>query len=348
MRYLVFSDLHFFRGRPYLADTCKWIADTIIQQRPNEVVFCGDLNHSHNYIETDTLHDMAEAISVIASATADVTGHQLWALSGNHDTTLRNSGKNVIEAIAALNDNIHAVTEPFGTVDTLFAPHPPQDKEGMERYMAELIKFSHKQELLFGHLELADVRYTPASPHATDHPFVVPSHVRHIVNGHYHHPDRLEVAGKDIVIVGSPCYHTYADMLVDQPRGVLILDRNSPELRVTRIANPHGPIYHTIETLQIPAVNLHPDVARMMLRVKITDQEDYEKWKPAIMRLREVCKSVRVIGKTAEATTQIYKAETSTISSVDPMSMLQSYVAKKTIPRHIAEYGEKILKGVVK
>ena len=54
-------------------DTCRWIAEQIRLYRPERVVFCGDLNHSHNSIETDTFHALASAISVVADAGFEVT-----------------------------------------------------------------------------------------------------------------------------------------------------------------------------------------------------------------------------------------------------------------------------------
>ncbi len=345
MTTLVFSDRHFFRERSYLVDTCKGIADQIRERRPTSVVFCGDLNHAHNYVETGTLHDMAAAISVVAAATYDVTRAPLMALSGNHDTALRSSGKNVIEAIASLNNRIHAITEPLHTAEAIFAPHPPHDKEGMDAYTA-LLHAAGTQTTLFGHLELSEVRYSPASSHATDHPVVVPDRVRCIVNGHYHHPEHLKIGGRDVLIVGSPCYHTYADMLVETPRGIMLLHSTDP-LKVERVENPHGPIYHTIEPMQISAVMAHPHVGRMLVRVKIENRDDYEQWKAPVMRLREVAKSVRVIGKDAQVTAAVHKTENSTLAAVDPMSMLQSYIVRKSVDRHVAERGVTILQGCI-
>lgn len=346
MRYLVFSDLHYFRGRPYILDTCQWIAQQIdADPTIGAVVFCGDLNHAHNYVETDVLHDMAAGISAITEVVKR-RGVKLYAISGNHDTTLRNSGKNVIEALGSLNEHLIPITSPTTINGAVYAPYPPQGKEDLDAYMVKLEAAAQGVDLMFSHFELADIRYTPASSHTSEHPTQIPQSIKFVVNGHYHHPEHKEIAGKQIVLVGSPCYHTYADMLVETPRGVMVIDHQQGNFSYTRYENPIGPIFHTIETSQIMAALAHPSANRLMLRIKISTKEEYEQWKPRIMDLREIAKSVRVIGKTNETTAEIYKEETSTISSVDPASMLRSYATKKNISKELADYGTSILERV--
>lgn len=352
MRYLVFSDLHFFRGRQYLIDTCHWIADQISDHKPDRVVFCGDLNHSHNFVETDTLHDMTTAIAVVARRAAAATGEKLIAVSGNHDTALRSGGKNVIEAIAALTDDVHAVSEPWTDGTALYVPHPPQDPDEYELFKRKVSALDREQHIMFSHLELADIRYTPVSKHTSEKPFPIPSHITMVVNGHYHHPEVYRHATCEVVIVGSPCYHSYADILTDTPRGCMLVDSEQiggvASYKVTRLENPHGPIYHTIVPTQIPAVLDHAQVSRMMLRVQISSTSEYDAIKPAISVLREKARSVRVIGKNPEVAATVYKAEDATISAVDPTNLLRDYCKSKDIAPEMAAYGMAILAKVSK
>lgn len=337
---LVFSDLHFFRGRlDYLQETCSWIASQIMKQTPDLVVFCGDLNHSHNNVETDTLHCMSRCMSEIADATRQHTGKPLLAISGNHDTALKSTEKNVVEAIAFLSPNIRAITTPTAVEGYAFAPYPPSGDK-FDAYLTALHAIN--SPVIFGHLELADIAYSPASPQASEHPFPLPSQTKLIVNGHYHHPQRKTVAGVDTVIVGSPCYHTYADCMVETPRGVLLLELGS-EVKTTWIENPIGPIYHTISTVQIPAVLTHPNVARMRLRVKVRDKEDYEQSKAAILRLREVASSVRVTAASTDAVAEIHKVETTAIDAADPLFVFRAYAAKKNLTASVVSGGESFL-----
>lgn len=350
MRFLVFSDLHFFRGRPYLLDTCNWIAEQVFKHRPDTAVFCGDLNHSHNQVETDVLHDLAEAMSNIASV-AKNNNIPFVAISGNHDTTLKSSGKNIVSALGRLCPAIQPVTEPTLLFGNLYAPHPPVEEEALKRYTDAIHTYAATATgIMFSHLELADIRYTPVASTCTEHPFVIPDSIRTVVNGHYHHPERRSVAGKDIVIVGAPCYHTYADLMVDDPRGIVLLDVDNRGAikKLDRIENPHGPIFHTIEVSQIPALMGHPAVKRMRVRVKLDSKDALAEHRGSIMRLREVADSVRVLGTTSEAAMQIYRAETTTLSSIDPVSMFQGYVAKKSITKARADVGLSLLQGAVK
>lgn len=341
MKYLVFSDLHFFRGREYLVDTCKWIADQIYHYKPERVVFCGDLNHSHNSIETDTLHLMANAISVVASAARSVTKEPLVALSGNHDTTLRSTAKNIIEAVGMLSPDINPITFAWSDGNASYAPYPPAG-EKFDGYLAKLHSFHN--ELIFGHLELAEIAYSPASPVETDHPFPLPIQTKYVVNGHYHHPQRKMVGKVDVTIIGAPCYHSYSDCLVDTPRGILLLDHQpGVKLDTMWVENPHGPIYHTITTHQLDAVAKHPSVKRMRIRVKVDSKEAYEEAKPAIMRLRELAETVRVMASSSQVVSQIHQQETHTVALTDPSALLKDYTAKKNLPAAIADVGMKFL-----
>jgi len=340
---LVFSDLHFFRGRlDYLQESCRWIADQIRRQPVDMVVFCGDLNHSHNNVETDTLHCMSQSMGEIAEATRVRTGKPLFAISGNHDTALKSTEKNIVEAISFLSPNITAITKPREVFGYAFAPYPPSGDK-FDEYLSAL--HSLNASVIFGHLELADIAYSPASPQASDHPFPIPPQTKLVVNGHYHHPQRKKVAGVETVIVGSPCYHSYADAMVETPRGVLLLetDPSAKSISTTWVENPIGPIYHTIRTIQIPAVLQHPNVGRMRLRVKVQDQLDYEESKAGIMRLREVAGSVRVTALTNDAVAQIHKAETTAIDAADPLSVFRAYVAKKNLDTRFVNGGESLL-----
>lgn len=341
---LVFSDLHFFRGRlDYLLQTCNWVAEQIQSLRPNMVVFCGDLNHSHNSVETDTLHAMTEAISVVAAAAKRVTGDPLIALSGNHDTALKSTERNVVEALGFLSGNIHPVTTPQSFRGFCFAPYPPAGDK-FDSYLADLHKIA--APVVFAHWELSDIAYSPASPQESDHPFPIPVGTKVVVNGHYHHPMAKNIgAGVTALIVGSPCYHSYSDCMVETPRGLMLLDVEVDGRinSVTRVENPHGPIYHTIESQQIPAVLQHANLPRMRLRVKVKDKEDYEANKAAVLRLRETALSVRVMAASADTVAQIHQQESTTVNVADPFAMLKAYATKKNLDPKMVASGESIL-----
>lgn len=343
MKVMVFSDLHFFRGRSYLLDTCQWVAGMVEQTRPDLVVFGGDLNHSHSYVEVDTLHAMTQSFEAVARAAVKVTGKKLVAISGNHDTALKDGGKNILQAIGFVSDNMQVITDPTRDGDFLFVPHPPANKDAYFAFNKRAAEVGAGAVAMFSHVELADVRYTPASSHCTEHPFEVPSSVKLIVNGHYHHPEVRDGGGRRVVIAGSPCYHSYADMMVSTPRGVVVVTNPTGSADVVWHKNPHGPIYHTIETSQIEAISRHQDVGRMMLRVKVESQQDYEASKEGINLLRQHATSVRVVGANTKASSSIYKAETSTIGLTSPEDLVSAYVRKNSLSKAHHDYANKLL-----
>lgn len=344
MKTLVFSDLHFFRGRNrYLLDTCNWIASEVSKLAPAQVVFCGDLNHAHNYVEVDTLHAMSLGITAICKATVQC-GTTVLAISGNHDTTLKDGGENIIQSLGVMVPGLTAITSPQKIGNSVFVPHPPTNPDAKARFTEQFALAAVGATSMFSHVELADVRYTPASSHCTDHPFEIPSSIKLVVNGHYHHPQVTETAGRKQVIVGSPCYHSYADMLVATPRGFIVVDTETRE--VVFHENPIGPIYHTIETSQIPALGAHKDVGRMLLRVKVASKEDYDINRKSIEALRQVAASVRVLGSNPKASSEIYKAETSTIGISDPSEMIASYGRKHNMTKDEVSYAAKVLAEV--
>ena len=354
MRYLVFSDLHFFRGRDYLLDTCRWIAEQIKLLGPDIVVFGGDLNHAHDYVQTPVLHSISAGMAEIADATKDYSSNLvLYALSGNHDTSLRSTDKNIVDSISYLHKDIWAVTKPMAlNSSAIMLPSPPHgDEDAMAEYKAKMdaLVASKSPYLAFGHLELANVRYTPVAPNCSDHPLELPGCVKTIVNGHYHHPDSLDVGGKRIILVGSPCYHTYSDVMVEIDRGILLLTDDNGVIKEERIANPHGPIYHTVDAALTESLMTLPadKLKRLKVRIRVKDKADYNFHFDAIQRLRDKVDSVRVVGKTSDVASEIHKLESETIESVDPLSMFKSYVTKRAISKEIADCGQEILSGLV-
>lgn len=342
----IFSDVHFFRGRnDYLLQTGDWLVSQIQYHKPNLVVFGGDANHTHNQIEVPTLHAMASFFGAIANCAKEVTGEKLVAISGNHDTSLKSGGKNTVDSLAALSPNIKSVTRPEVLMPSgiLLIPHPPTEESQAEVFREEVTRAAalSRPDAALVHVELSDIRYTPASPHCTEHPFVMPTSVRTVLAGHYHHPATTQVGDRKVHVIGSPCYHTYADQLVSTPRGALLYHLSSG--RVDRLENPCGPIYHTIETGHIPFISTHKDISRMLLRVKVAGRDEYEINKESIDDLRKVAKSVRVMGADAKASGEIYRAETSTMNTSNPMDFFNTFCKKKNLPREVVDYGRKLM-----
>jgi UDP-2,3-diacylglucosamine pyrophosphatase LpxH len=347
---LVTSDWHFWKKScRSLEDTTTWIIQQIRELKPDLVVFGGDLVHLHNHVETDVMHYIAKCVSDLATAAHDVTGKNLVAISGNHDTALRGMQKNIVEAIATLSDKVDAYTEPhyLEGFDMLLIPYPDGSQEFIDK-VAEL-GTSNRPATAVVHVELSDVRYTPASKHETDHPFTIPESVKTILAGHYHHPETKVIAGKTLHVVGSPIYHNYSDRMVDIPRGALIFDTATHA--VTRLNNPHGQVFHTAPSSQVLSMISGMDptlLAKTHMRVNVESKEDYDATKPAIEQLRGMCASLRVIGNTAAVTQVLHREETKTLDMNNPMELLQAFCKKNTIEPDLASVGKAILGGLSK
>lgn len=320
----------------------------VYEHKPDLVVFGGDLVHLHNHVEVDVLHTLAGAMSRFAAAAKEVTGRNLVAISGNHDTALRGMQKNIVEAVATLSNDIDAHTRPYYLADfnTLLIPYPDDSQEFIDK-VAYLGKEA-KPTTAIVHVELSEIRYTPANTHVTDKPFTIPESVKTVLAGHYHHPESKVVAGKNIHIVGSPIYHNYSDQIVDLPRGALLFDTDTHQ--VTRLYNPHGQIFHTsnTETMATFLTGKCDWLARTHLRVKVDSREDYDANKEAIEQLRGLCASLRVIGNTAAVTQVLHREETKTLDMNNPLELLSAFCKKNTIEPDLAAVGKAILGDLTK
>lgn len=349
MRVFVFSDLHFFRNKPWLKDTCSWLASEIRLQDPDIIVFCGDLNHTHGYVDIDVLDAMAQGVKEISDAAGK---RPLLMLSGNHDQASRDGKENVL---AAFRSSVHCIT---GDPELIWngpawagigCAYPPRDPQKYLSALADRISEVRQSGnqgpiVLFTHWELNDIPYTPIAGKSSDHPISIPEGVALIVNGHYHHPATYTDRKPAVVIVGSPCYHNYSDMIVPEPRGYVVLELNESGSRsVLRIANPHGPLYHTIDTGNMPMVQgmTEADRSRLLLRVKVGTVEDYEDNKAELISLREQVGNLRVTGSSSKVAQYAVLAE-----QVTPHWDHLKVVAELLDTADLGEYSRELLAQV--
>jgi UDP-2,3-diacylglucosamine pyrophosphatase LpxH len=350
---LFFSDVHFWKKTlSYLKPTLEdWMVSQIYEHKPDLVVFGGDLNHTHNSVDTDVMHAIASSMDAVAAAAKEVTGRNLVAISGNHDTALRGMQKNIVEAVATLSPDIEAYTKPYylKDFDILLIPYPDGSQEFIDKVAS--LGTDAKPAIAIVHVELSEIRYTPANTHVTDKPFTIPESVKTVLAGHYHHPESKVVAGKNIHIVGSPIYHNYSDQMVDLPRGALLFDTLTHS--VTRLHNPHGQIFHTVTTAMLPKLmsctNVSPaTLLKTHMRVKVDSKEEYDSSKPAIESLRAKCASLRVIGKTSAVSQALQREETKTLDMNNPMDLLIAFCKKNTIEPNLVSVGKQIMEGLTR
>lgn len=347
MRILAFSDIHFWKKSSEVAEKalCEGVCADIRAYKPDLVVFGGDINHTHNSVDTDVLHAMARSMASVARTSVEVTGRKLVAISGNHDTALRGMHKNIVEALAELCGDIEAHTKPgyVEDADLLLVPYPPADEDGADDFAKRVAMLGRDKQPsnALVHVELADIRYSPASNHTTDHPFVLPESVKTIVAGHYHHPESRELGGRMIHVIGSPLYHNYSDQIVDIPRGWLLFEDGN----VTRLTCNVGPVFHTITGDQAATFQ---GTYNCNLRVRVKDKGEYDSLKVVIDSLRGTCKSVQVIGQTTEVSQALYKEETKTLDITRPDAVYSEFVKKNDLSERLAAAGRSFLTQVIK
>jgi 3',5'-cyclic AMP phosphodiesterase CpdA len=371
---LIFSDLHFFHNRlDYLSETCSWIAGQIHTENPDVVVFLGDLNHTHGYVDVPTLDAMVRGMSTILQVTKKLD-IPVFMISGNHDVASKDGRENVLAIFDEFSNATCFTTRPGFAwlndgddppIPALFCPYPPTTEKDRADYFTALDNL--KQDLVsstiqFVHWEIAGVPYRPGDK-IREGVNAVPASTDGIalrVAGHYHHPIVYD-GTPPTVIVGSPCYHNYADSIADSPRGILVLNNEPDESlwcgfdgdsacqlvngwEVRRIENPWGPIYHTVKAPDIDGCLDFIDRSRVKLRVNVETAADYRMIKPQLLTLRDEVDNLRVVTK--ERVPEAQEEDEITLPSFDATDVLASYLADKdtTLDKtRLADAGRKLI-----
>ncbi len=237
MRVLVFSDLH-LHNWPYGsamvngmnsrledgADVLKQIADYITCHDIDQVVFGGDLFHTHGKLDAAVLKVAYEGmmqISTAANRPADV-----YALVGNHDTSDKSMQVHAMHWLEGLGINV--VDEPYhngfnGLPRTFsFMPYT-EDPEALKKFFHDAAGMQG-DKICFLHQGVAG---TPMGSgyviNEIFEPDMVPDNVKHVFSGHYH---RHNKATDKITTIGSPMQLTWADS--GDKKGFLVFDTDNP------------------------------------------------------------------------------------------------------------------------
>jgi predicted phosphodiesterase len=278
MKILFFSDLHASMkhglfGLSFIEQvkkTLSWIAQTV-EQHDIEYVFClGDIFDIQQAVDTPSIDTVVAGFQEIVEA-ARV---KVVVVQGNHDV-YRKDG--LWSSVSALRD-IRGTSSSHRKIPLQLVQRT--ETVSLTEGAVQCVPFTEKgyepdpqARFICGHLELAGAYYMPgglvedqgvhsgfdsfskcATCSGQGHlafPEMGPcpdcNGTIHYVGGHYHHP---QVLGRALV-VGSCCYHSYQDRIVETPRGAVILDLNHDGPPVigdfTWIMNPHATPVHTIE-----------------------------------------------------------------------------------------------------
>lgn len=277
MKILVYSDTHWAKPNlEYLISTYDWIAKQIREQNPDLVVFGGDLNHNHQYIDVTVLDYYVVSYLKIQQACADVRAKQ-FVLSGNHDQP-DSSARRTALSIFRLSGIEPFVTKPelveAGPYRFVFAPYPPYEPDLNKEYFDDLAKILKKKaDIVFSHWDILGAPYRPGGIKTKHGVGVQGMNCSAVVNGHYHHPGVNDTV-PCVITTGSPAYYGFSDCLTDVPRGVLTLDLDSGEVpEPTWFRNPHTVVYHTVEDMQGADLLVNCGYPSNQIRLKVKPKE---------------------------------------------------------------------------
>lgn len=128
----------------------------------------------------------------------------------------------------------------------------------------------------------------------------------------------------------------------------MVLDITDDGWDVTRIENPHGPIFHTVNAKDLEGCLDFVDRSRVKLRVKVDSAEDYQRVKPQLLTLRDEVDTLRVVTK--EKIPEVQEDEEITLPSFDTTDVLASYLAGKDTTldkKRLADAGRRLIEEAV-
>ena len=240
MKTLVFSDLHLHNWN-YGSSLINGMNSRLLDQRRvlskiheylvdhpiDNVVFCGDLFHTHGKIDAAVLKTAYEGLLPI------VSGWETTFLVGNHDTATKDM-------------SIHSLhwLQSFKRVKIVHDEHHDSEKQLSFLSYTESKKilqnfFSRAEHLCFTHQGIANVPM--GSGFLINEIFdvgMIPSHVEHVFSGHYHnHANPSPKA----TIVGSTLQLNWSDS--GDSKGFLVVDTNTCKFERVIVKSPEFILY---------------------------------------------------------------------------------------------------------
>lgn len=218
---LCYSDLHF--SDPHADEAikaCASFARLVREHKPTAVVNLGDTFHVKDAVTTRTLNAASKGLGLICDAAKSVEAKH-FVISGNHD-----SGDNLgVESSASVLFLGGASLQPTGTtVEMLGRTFGFFGYVNDRKKSASLLKpmLAATPDMVFAHLPILYAHFnasrTDESSLAMD---PADMGTKHLVAGHYHHPQLFFSKNTDVVIVGSPCYYTWGDSVWVEEEGVV-------------------------------------------------------------------------------------------------------------------------------
>lgn len=258
LRVLFFSDLHAsmkhgLHGIAFVEQvekTLDWIVEMATLHDVDYVVFLGDVFHVQQAADTPSIHTVSKGFEKIQRS-ANV---QFVIIEGNHDVYLKDGVWSSTEIMRHMRKEITTLPIVLVSKHETLQLH---DKTFMQciAYTEKGYTQNPEAHFIVGHLEVNGAMFRPGglvedhgvSPMFESFQPKEPGDLPiHYIGGHYHHP---QIIGHSL-FPGSCCYHSYQDLIVETPRGAVLLQLDRPRTPVvqdfTWIENPHATPTHTV------------------------------------------------------------------------------------------------------
>ncbi len=254
MQILVFSDLHLHEwnyGSTLVNGMNSRLLDQagILKQIANypdlghldEIVFTGDLFHTHGKLSASVLKVAYEGIrKILQMSTVDM---MFTFLVGNHDTALKDKSTHSLHWLNAFGGRVRVVNKVYHDSNKWsqcsFLSYTESEDE-IKQF------FKEAQRTCFMHQGLSGVPM--GSGFLIDETFnlaMIPDHVSHVYTGHYHTHKRVS---EKATIVGTPMQHTWADE--GQDKGFIIIDTETGEIERVLLDSPRFVTYNMRNSLR--------------------------------------------------------------------------------------------------
>ena len=254
MRILIFSDLHLHNhvygssvvdydpwqykginsrlldGFKVFLQICKYLEHNPV----DEIVFCGDLFHTHGKIDAGALKVAYEGWETLMQY--HKKREHAYVIVGNHDTADKSMNVHALHWLDAL--GVCVIEKPCHNMfnglprKLSFLPYT-EDAEVIKRFFKEAEK-KGSNPVCFMHAGIDGVPmksgFVPGSAFNTN---MIPDGVQHVFSGHYH--PHMKVTDK-ATVVGSPLQINWADE--GDTRGFIVYDTDTGEQEFHPIDGP--------------------------------------------------------------------------------------------------------------
>lgn len=216
------------------------VEDTIKAEKPDEVVFMGDLHHNHAVIALDVMAFWKRRLEAINRK----FGLRPFLIVGNHDRSGDSSNPN--HALLAYEGLARVVEGCYAMAPTWPGNQPPLallvGYTGNPMLFDEMVKGSRTQ-LILCHETFNGAKYENGfyAPEGID-----PSRYadKHIISGHIHTPQRFA----NVTYIGAPRWRTVSDADV-KARGLVIIETTGVHVNLLKVipTDTHcRPIRHVV------------------------------------------------------------------------------------------------------